>query len=78
MCVLFGFLWVFLLDCSVRHSNSPKSCKKIRTMFKRYSKTSSAVSRRLGKEFGLNSHGTARKPHLTPVMKKRRRETGLC
>ena len=37
--------------------------------------TYSNVSRRLSKEFGLKSHKLARKPHLTPVMKKKEDET---
>ena len=32
---------------------------------------SSTVLRRIGKRFGLNSHRPVRKPHLSPVLKKR-------
>ena len=34
--------------------------------------SSSTVSRRLSKEFGLKSHKTARNLYLTPVMKEKR------
>ena len=55
---------------------SPKSsCKKILCASLRFKGTaisSSTVSRRLSKEFGLKSHKPARKPRLTPVMKKKR------
>ena len=53
------------------------SCKKIRAALRLKCKeiSLSTVSRRLSKEFGLKSRKQARKPHLTPVIKK---ETGLC
>ena len=40
--------------------------------------TGSTVSRRLHKEFGLKSHRPARKPHLTPVIKKKRLDFARC
>ncbi len=49
------------------------SCKKIRAALrlKGTEISLSTVSRRLSKEFGLKSRKPARKPRLTPVMKKR-------
>ena len=49
------------------------SCKKIQATL-RLNGTEislSTVSKRLSKEFGLKSRKPARKPRLTPVMKKR-------
>ena len=49
------------------------SCKKVHAnlLRKRTDVSISTVSRRLSKEFGLKSYKPAKKPKLTPIMKKR-------
>ena len=70
-------------DCSMRQivMHSPKSsCQKMCAILhlKGTAIRSSTVSSRLNKEFGQKSHRLAQKPHLTPVIKKKRRDFARC